>query len=146
MMPILWYTLTEQVNRNTCTSTPSCNYLISQSCGSSAVHKSMQIRVRIWNADKMWSKWLWQWNDCWCQTGWFEHLRNCWSPGILGTMGRARKLPGNWVQMSMISVHGVWTMVAGGTGNHGRIGGLGDVTVVCQRASLNRQRVKPLSG
>jgi len=17
---------------------------------------------------KMWSKWLWQWNDCWCQT------------------------------------------------------------------------------
>ena len=25
---------------------------------------------------------LWPWNDCWCQTGWIEYLRNCWSHRI----------------------------------------------------------------
>ena len=28
----------------------------------------------------MWYKWLWLWNDSWCQTGWFEYLRNGWFP------------------------------------------------------------------
>ncbi len=25
---------------------------------------------------------LWTWHGCWCQTGWFEYFRNCWSTGI----------------------------------------------------------------
>ncbi len=23
--------------------------------------------------------WLWTWNGCWCQTGWSEYFKNCWS-------------------------------------------------------------------
>ena len=40
------YTLTEHFIRNTFTHTYLCDYLISQSCGSSAKHKIVQIRVR----------------------------------------------------------------------------------------------------
>ncbi len=27
-------------------------------------------------------KWLWTWNCCWCQTGWSEYFKNCWSTEI----------------------------------------------------------------
>lgn len=30
----------------------------------------------------MWSRWLRPCRGCWCQMGWFEYLRICWSPGI----------------------------------------------------------------
>ena len=42
--------------------------------------KSMQtwsavVQTRCQNGEEMWFKWLWPWNECWCQTGWFEYLR-----------------------------------------------------------------------
>ena len=37
------------------------------------------VQTKCQNGEEIWSKWLWPWNDCWCQTGWFEYLRNCWS-------------------------------------------------------------------
>ena len=40
------YTLTEHFIRNTCRPTYSCNYLISQSRGNSAMHKIRPLRVR----------------------------------------------------------------------------------------------------
>ncbi len=27
-------------------------------------------------------KWLWTWTGCWCQMGWSEYYKNCWSTGI----------------------------------------------------------------
>lgn len=40
---LMIYTLTEHLIRNICTPAYSCNYPVSQSCGSSAMHKIMQI-------------------------------------------------------------------------------------------------------
>ena len=65
--------------------------LICQSRGSnSGGHKSMQtwsrssvvVQTKHQNGEAMWPKWLWLWNDRWCQTGWFEYLRNRWSIGF----------------------------------------------------------------
>ena len=36
----------------------------------------------------MWSKWLWQWYDYWCQTGRFEYVRNCCG-GRYGSGGKS---------------------------------------------------------
>ena len=55
---------------------------ISQSRGSHKMHKKHGQEGQLFS-DQMWSKWLLLWNDCWCQTGWFEYLRNCWSSGIV---------------------------------------------------------------
>ena len=77
--------------RSTCN--PACKYLINLSCGWNSVHKSMQtwsrgsaiFQTKWQNGKEMWWQWLWLWNDCWCQTGWFDYLRNCWSNGIFHT-------------------------------------------------------------
>ncbi len=34
------------------------------------------------NEEERGFKWLWTWNGCWCQTGWSEYLKHCWSTGI----------------------------------------------------------------
>ena len=41
---------------------------------------SAVVQTKCQNGEEMWSKWFWPWNDYWCQAGWLEHLRNCWSP------------------------------------------------------------------
>ena len=42
-------------------------------------------QTKCQNGEEMWSKWLWPWGVCWWQTGWFEYLRNGWSPGFSRT-------------------------------------------------------------
>ena len=76
------------LNRHRDTSTPiySRDYQISQSCGSSAKQclKSFRygpgdVHINPKDGGEILSKWLWMWSDYWCQTGWFEYLRNCFS-------------------------------------------------------------------
>ena len=72
--------------RYTYTVACSWTFLISKSCGSNSIHKRMQtwsidaviVQKKLHKGEEMCSKWLWPWNDC--QMGWFDYLRNCWSP------------------------------------------------------------------
>ena len=49
----------------------SCDYLISQLCGSCAMNEATGEELQLMFSStiiKMWSKWLWPWNYCWLQT------------------------------------------------------------------------------
>ena len=54
------YTLTKQFIRNTCIPTYSCDNLISQLCGSSAMRKIMQMRVRSLESGNSKTFWIHQ--------------------------------------------------------------------------------------
>ncbi len=41
-----------------------------------------EVQTEHQNGEERGFKWLWTWNVCWCQTGWSEYFRNCWSTGI----------------------------------------------------------------
>ncbi len=41
-----------------------------------------EVQTEHQNGEERGFKWLWMWNGCWCQTGWSEYFRNCWSTGI----------------------------------------------------------------
>ena len=47
-----------------------------------ACRRGEVFQTKCQNGEEIRSKLFWPWNDCWCQTGWFEYLRNSWSPGI----------------------------------------------------------------
>ncbi len=64
-------------------------------------------------------KWLWGWNGCWCQTGWSEYFKNCWTTGIsmhnhlLGLQRMVRKRENiQWAQLCgqkcLVDVRGEW--------------------------------------
>ncbi len=56
-----------------------------------------EVQTEHQNGEERGFKWLWTWNGCWCQTGWSEYFKNCWSTGIfthkhlLGLQRRVRK-------------------------------------------------------
>lgn len=62
--------------------------LYNQSHGSN-LHLDL-VKATCWNSNKkknqigeeMWFKWHWSLCRSWCQTGWSEFFRNCWSTGI----------------------------------------------------------------
>ncbi len=64
--------------------------LISQSHGSNSMHLGIkmwwrrlaEVQTEHQNREERGFKWLWTWNGCWCQTGWYEYFKNCWSTGI----------------------------------------------------------------
>ncbi len=41
-----------------------------------------EVQTEHQNGEERGFKWLWTWNGCWCQTGWSEYFKNCWSTGI----------------------------------------------------------------
>ncbi len=41
-----------------------------------------EVQTEHQNGEERVFKWLWTWNTCWCQTGWTEYFKNCWSTGI----------------------------------------------------------------
>ncbi len=41
-----------------------------------------EVQTEHQNGEERGFKWLWTWNDCWCETGWSEYFKNCWSTGI----------------------------------------------------------------
>ncbi len=41
-----------------------------------------EVQTEHQNGEERGFKWLWMWNVCWCQTGWSDYFRNCWSTGI----------------------------------------------------------------
>ena len=43
---------------------------------------SAVFQTKYQNGEEIRSTWLWPWNDCWRQTGWFEYLRNCSWDGV----------------------------------------------------------------
>ncbi len=38
-----------------------------------------EVQIEHQNGEERRFKWLWTWNGCWCQTGWSEYFKNCWS-------------------------------------------------------------------
>ncbi len=44
-----------------------------------------EVQTEQKNGEERGFKWLWMWNGFWCQTGWSEYFKNCWSIGILHT-------------------------------------------------------------
>ncbi len=41
-----------------------------------------EVQTEHQNGEERRFEWLWTWNGCWCQMGWSEYLKNCWSTGI----------------------------------------------------------------
>ncbi len=41
-----------------------------------------EVQTEHQNGEERGFKWLWTWSGCWCQTGWSEYFKNCWSTGI----------------------------------------------------------------
>ncbi len=41
-----------------------------------------EVQTEHQNGEERGFKWLWTWHGCWCQTGWSEYFKNCWSTGI----------------------------------------------------------------
>ena len=60
----------------------SANHVAATKCIKECRHCQEVQRFYRPNFTKFQSNWFWPCNDCWCQTKWFECLRNCWSPGI----------------------------------------------------------------
>ncbi len=42
----------------------------------------LKFKAEHQNGEERGFKGLWTWNGCWCQTGWSEYFKNCWSTGI----------------------------------------------------------------
>ncbi len=41
----------------------------------------VEVQTEHQNGKERGFKWLWTWNGCWCQVGWSEYFKNCWSTG-----------------------------------------------------------------
>lgn len=44
---------------------------------------SVHVHVHIKHNWETWSQLFWLWHRFWCQIGWFEYFRNCWSSEFL---------------------------------------------------------------
>ncbi len=51
-----------------------------------------EVQTEHQNEEERGFKWLWTWNGCWCQTGWSEYFRNCWSTGIFREWSEKEKI------------------------------------------------------
>ena len=74
--------LTEHFIRNTYLFMRLSNQTIALQQGNAYNHAGMgqELHLMFTSTNKLGKKM--RWNDCCCQTGWFEYLRNSWSPGI----------------------------------------------------------------
>ncbi len=51
-----------------------------------------EVQTEHQNEEERGFKWLWTWNGCWCQMGWSEYFKNCWSTGIFREWSEKEKI------------------------------------------------------